>query len=524
MSGNVIKISINQSEKIIKMLKEYLSRSRFDVSASILSVAMFVFLFLTIRFSDTTIDRDTISYLIASRHTDYWVLWNVHFLYGAYLKIFYCVVHDLMAASAFLSASSTLVILLGGYAILKNHLPQKQAFWGFLLLLVLPGFHLLNIRVEDNLPFLAGLVLFALGMDNLFAGKSVIKNIILAGAGFAISILFHTISLIYILLPLVYLLKFDIKWKERIRFTFYLYLAMLVPLILVLYFVPFGFGEFLSAFNQGHGFFYTVSAYLNDTSNTFHQMKQEFGLIFRVVNNIPTKIESINLTARFGFELLIWITNILFYGYILRGIYRAIKSRKGNPVLWSFLIISGCIPFIIFSFTIERLDAPVFFALILGSIGFWQNNQKEINPWLTRWIFSLFVILIFWDGILYAQSARWIYKPESYKYYKKIASLNKTENLSFKGILFDYEKSLYSEKDYFVFMKEHLDKKHYAIDSTGLVVCIKKAWENNRVVLDSAGVQSVFYSDIPVLCTTTASQRLTKHYGDRANCFILKDE
>lgn len=487
------------------------------VSVTILTTLVFLFLLITLSVSHTTVDPDTVSSLLKyGRGSVTWehpVIWNVHMIYGTYLLIAGLVTSSLVVPVAFLSAISTVIFLLAGFRILRNHLDATHAFWGFLLLMVIPGYHLLNLRLEDNLPLLAGIGIMAAAIDSSLQRGVTFPRLLLAAAGFSWALLFHTIAIIYAFLPLllIFRIRRDKPGITALRIVF-VYVLIAVMVCGVLSVIPEGFRLFKDAYSGSYGIESNISAFSNDTEAVLQRVQKDWILPFREVNNIPLEFSKINSPLiRFVFIGAVVGTNILFYGFLLLGIVRALRSWKSYPVPLAMLLVSGAVPLALAAFIIERVDMPVFFAVVTASIGMWRHTPASQKKNIINWAYYLLVaVLVFWNGALYAQCARWLYRPPEYR---RFVRMLKDNNISYKqsrSMLFTEEAGLFEHIDYFIFIRRFPRMIHYGIEPDGDVYRIDGGWVNDKYYLSNAEIDTVFGGGGPVYATSAAVERFRR--------------
>ena len=463
-----------------------------------LSTGLFFFLLFTLTKSDTTVDPDTVSSLLRfGQGTVSWenpIIWNVHIFYGTYLLISTIFTSHLIAPVAFLSAISTVVFLLAGFQILKNHLSRQNAFYGFLLIMVIPGYHLLNLRLEDNLPLLAGIMVMAAALDTMHLKSVTFSKLLIFAAGFTFALLFHTVAIVFICTPLLLLFqKTDIK--RRFLHIAVAYLMILILMSSVLALLPDGFKHFSEAYSGSYGIENSISAFSNDSEAIIKRVQKDWILPFRVVNNIPLDINKIDSQPiRLVFIACIVFTNIIFYGFLIYGSVLSLKKWRSNLVILTMLLISLAIPIGLAAFTIERVDMPVLFAVLTACIGlFGVEFPKKRKQVLQYWYYLLILVLFLWDGALYAQCARWFYHPQQYTRYKSIILKNDI-NYEISGtMLFNEEESLFENNDYFIFIREYPKMVHYGIEADGKIYRIDGGWINDKSYLTELEKKEVCY-------------------------------
>ncbi len=492
-------------------------------SAAVLA-GLFIFLFISLTFSNTTVDPDTISCLLLYGRGDVtWenpVIWNVHIIYGLFLLAAGLFTSHLAAPAAFLSAFSTVCFLWAGFQIMANHLPAKKALKGMIILALIPGYHLLNLRLEDNLPLLAGISFMAWGLDSIAAKGFSLKRLLLISAGFSFAILFHTIAVIYIFAPLL-MVFFNIEKINKIRGIVLSYALIIVFTGAGLAAIPDGYKHFYEAYTGGYG----VESHLTSFSTELQEMGERFvndwDLPFREVNNTPLDISVIQSRwIRILFLFSIIITNIMFYGFLIAGIRRAVKSWRKNLVILFFLFLSLAIPFILAAFTIERFDMPVLFGMIAACIAFGQSDFSLRKPMFQRFFYAfLLVILAFWTSVVWAQCARWVYRPESYNRYMSMLEVNTFENSSGAAMLFIEDESLFENIDYFLFIRRLPKITHYGIESDGRVYRIDGGWIN-----DKHYSEPLFEEYTKIYVSENAAGRYNKFYGENEKFILIKEK
>ena len=407
----------------------------------------FTALALILRFSHAPVDRDTINYLIRYGRGDLndgvRVIWNVHMMYGFYLKVFSFITKDFMLPTAILSAFSLVMTALAGFVLLRRFMPVSKAVLGFFILLLVPGFHYLGLLMEDNLPYLMGIAWFAVFLRMLFEGGFSWKKAFAAGFVFAWAILSHIIAIVFILCPFMLYLGKQ-KFREK-RFTVgVVYISILLFVSLFLLCFPNGFREFFNAYTGSWGIENQAVSLVTRTQIVFAQMSREFPLLFRIMQTIPADLSEIKSPmirqAAYGMVIL---TNIVYYGLIVFGLRRTLKMNTKPWILWGFFLVGAAIPILLGSFIVERLDGFAFFALSLALIGISANGTAN---WLKKLAPVLLVLFIFWDLGLYAYYTRWAYKPA---YYQKIEQVIKTSHMDGSwgnGVLFLDELPEFSSK------------------------------------------------------------------------------
>ncbi|HHS12934.1 MAG TPA: hypothetical protein ENN03_04095 [bacterium] len=481
---------------------------------------LFIFLVVTLTFSDTTIDPDTVSSLLLfGRGSVTWerpVIWHVHIIYGLFLLVSRVFTSHLIAPVAFLSALSTIVFLLAGYRILKNHLSPVKAFRGMCLLAVIPGFHLLNLRLEDNLPLIAGVAVMAEALDTMsFKGVS-LSRLIRTGLGFAFAILFHTIAIVFSIAPLVMLL-FRWDWKKRATVLAAVYAFMLLFTAGGLALIPDGFRHFYNAYTGSYGIESSVSSV---STGVAERVQEEWTLPFRDLTTTPLDVERVaSKPARRLLVTGMVFTNMFFYGWMLWGIVPVVRKWRENQVVLSMLLISLIIPIALISFTIERVDLPAYFGVIAASIGMGGMDLSSAGKRFQRYGYTgLFAVFLFWTAGVYAQCARWVYRPAEYKRYQQILGKNDFDYSVSRAMLFAEEESLIDNIDYFLFIRRYPEMIHYGIESDGKIYRIDGGWPNDKRYMDG-----LFDRHDRVYASSKAVSRWRQYYPEAEGFIILEE-
>ncbi len=470
--------------------------------------------------ANSPVDRDTMDYLIRYGRGDLTmnakVIWNVHIVYGLYLRLFSKLTSDLIAPTLFLSTFSLIAIALAGFFLLKNYVPPRFSRWGFLLFLFLPGLHNLSLLMEDNLPYLAGVAWTAVCLDALWRQGFSWKFAILGGFALGFAILFHTITIIFAGCPIL-LLFAPHTHREKWQTLGLLYVSFAALVLFALSWIPNGLSEFISAYTGSWGVGERVSSLVNETHQETGMLKSEFPLIFRSMQAASPDLDNVHSTVlKMLYHGLIVLTNLIYYGLIGWGVFRGFRKKIFPAVLIGFFGVSLIIPFAMSSFTAERLDTFAFFGLSLAMIGLYCKCREPFAGWRAHLPKLLLVFFIGWTSVLYGYMTRWLYHPV---YYEKIITLLKTTPIDDKygnGLLFRDEKSLFHNIDYFILIRNYPQMRHYGIEPDGKIYFIGEGWGTVRNYLSPEEIQERFYSGkFTNYATEQALDRFREHYpGD----------
>lgn len=455
-------------------------------------------------------DRDTLGCLIQYGRGDLAagpkIIWNVHIIYGLFIYCFSFLTSHLTAPVVFLSLISLILIALGGFFMLRQYIPGKKALWGFILILFLPGLHSLNLMIEDNLPYLAGIVWLAVCLGTLERNGFSWRSAFFGGVAMGMAFLFHTVAIVFALTPFLLLWNPESR-RKAISSIALIYAGCAVCLLFFLSLIPGGISGFISAYIGAWGVDQQVISVLTHASDGMRILIKEINLLFRSMQAAALNLENIrSLPIKTGYLFLLILTNILYYGLIGTGLFRALRRKYLSPVHLGFLMISVILPFALFSFSAERLDTFAFFALALALIGHFKNRESLTSRTRAFVPALLFIFFLGWTGVLYAYMTRWLYKPP---YYQKIIHLLETTavNGDFgNGMLFLDEESLFRNNDYCLLIRQYPRMRHYGIEKNGNIYFIGDPWGTVRNYLSADDIENKFYSGSFVNYATPAGE------------------
>ena len=486
--------------------------------AILCSVLVFCLITLSLFFSHSTVDPDTMTYLIRYANRDYGPvtrpLWNVHMIYGLYINVFSLFSNHFTAPVIVLSAIGFIVILLSAYRIFMNHVSDQKARWGLVFLFLIPGFHLLAFRMEDNLPYLASIVLLVAALDTMCTKRMSIWGSLLAGVSLAVAILFHTMAIMFVFLPVLMLLSRE-HFRERWKYALLIYGFTAGFLCLFLAVIPWGFAYFINAYRAQWGIADRLRFLLKDSASALAVMKEEFIYYFRIFLTIPANISKIGSSlVKWAYITAIVVTHLLFYGWAVAGVIRMIRKRRANIFLLAMIAVGVILPILLTSFTIERMDHLIFFLALTGFIGIFEvSEKKEAGKGFRYGLVALCIVFVCWDILLYAQCTRWIHKPPEYRQIIHLLKQNTVEESEDGGFLFLDEESLYKNIEYFVVIRRYPRMRHFGIEANGQIYRVLDAWGFDKPVLDEAEVKEQFLSTPKNYITPSAWKRFTEFYG-----------